>query len=42
MKGSVNLDQPDVCFYMLEYYGIDVNNTPEYPFEFYFGRLVKY
>ncbi|XP_059470079.1 tRNA (guanine(10)-N2)-methyltransferase homolog [Neocloeon triangulifer] len=40
IEGDVNLKNPDVVYYLLEYFGQDSNNIPEKPYELFFGRRV--
>ncbi|XP_065349628.1 tRNA (guanine(10)-N2)-methyltransferase homolog [Cloeon dipterum] len=40
IEGNVNLKDPDVTFYLLEYFGQDSNNIPDQPYELFFGRWV--
>jgi len=39
-QGPVNLNDPDVCFSLLEFYGTDPNAIPEEPYDIFFGRLI--
>ncbi|KAG8444262.1 hypothetical protein GDO86_009446 [Hymenochirus boettgeri] len=39
-KGKVNLHNAENIFYVLENYGSDPNNTPDDPYEIYFGRWI--
>lgn len=38
--GPVNLKNPDVKLWFMEYYGLDPNRIPEKPYLFFFGRWV--
>lgn len=40
IEGKVSLDNPEVVFSALEFYGFDHNNLPDEPFQLFFGRLV--
>ncbi|KAG8193817.1 hypothetical protein JTE90_029551 [Oedothorax gibbosus] len=37
-KGPIKLNNPDQSFVFMEYYGCDRNNSPEEPFQYFFGR----
>lgn len=39
-KGNVNLNNPDMLWYYIEYYGLDTLNIPEQPIHILFGRWV--
>ncbi|KAF6213186.1 hypothetical protein GE061_010902 [Apolygus lucorum] len=41
LKGPVKLNNPDVSFQYIEYYGHDTVNIPCEPHHFYFGRIVS-
>ncbi|KAG4067199.1 hypothetical protein HA402_000190 [Bradysia odoriphaga] len=38
LKGEVNLKDPEVNWWYIEYYGLDNNNVPEKPFDIVFGK----
>ncbi|XP_034250406.1 tRNA (guanine(10)-N2)-methyltransferase homolog isoform X2 [Thrips palmi] len=38
--GPVNLKNPDVKLWFMEYYGLEPNNIPELPYQYYFGRWI--
>lgn len=38
--GPVNLKNPDVKLWFMEYYGLEPNNIPEKPYFYYFGRWI--
>lgn len=42
VKGEVCLNNPDVCFQYIEYYGIEHKNPPELPYFVFFGRKIAY
>lgn len=39
-KGPVDLTSPDNVFRLIEFYGMDPNNSPPEPFQLYFGRWI--
>lgn len=41
IKGNVNLKNPDVEWYYIEYYGLDTLNVPESPYNIIFGKWVS-
>lgn len=41
IKGDVNLKDPDVNWWYIEYYGLDNMNVPEEPFDVVFGKWVS-
>lgn len=40
VTGQVNLKNPDVSFWYIEYYGLDTVNIPEHPEDILFGRWI--
>ncbi|KAE8744251.1 hypothetical protein FOCC_FOCC009171 [Frankliniella occidentalis] len=38
LAGPVNLKNPDVKLWFMEYYGLEPNNIPDKPYLYYFGR----
>lgn len=41
IAGPVNLKNPDVKLWFMEYYGLEPNNIPDLPYHYYFGRWVS-
>ena len=39
-EGNVKLDNPEVTFTSLEFFGFDHNNLPKEPYRLFFGRIV--
>jgi len=40
-EGPVKLKNPDITLYYIEYYGLNPNDIPEEPHEYFFGRWVS-
>lgn len=40
-EGPVKLKNPDITLCYIEYYGLNPNNIPEEPYEYFFGRWVS-
>lgn len=41
VEGDVNLKNPDIEWYYIEYYGLDSSNVPEQPHSILFGKWVR-
>lgn len=42
IKGEVNLKNPDVNWWYIEYYGLDNMSVPEEPMDIVFGKWVSF
>lgn len=42
IKGDVNLKNPEVNWWYIEYYGLDNMNVPEEPMDIVFGKWVSW
>ncbi|KAL0117293.1 hypothetical protein PUN28_010267 [Cardiocondyla obscurior] len=40
LEGPVKLKNPDISLCYIEYYGLDPNDIPEHPYEYFFGRWI--